>query len=245
MPIPASAFRHHPELARQIRDPEDSYFRHMDYAALDAQMAERGFGPDWRRSDEEREGSRQAFLDGHEGPLWIFGYGSLMWDPGIDFDEIRHARLQGYHRSMCLVDIRGARGSVEEPGLMAGLAAGGDCDGLAFRIPAQLVERETERLWRREMIAHAYEPALAPARTRQGAIMALAFVADPDAPNICTDLSHDLRVRYIATGEGRLGTSREYLEGMVRQFAHMGVSDPELERLLRDVGAFPDGCGRA
>lgn len=244
MPVAPDPFRHHPALADLVRDPAQSFFRDLDLDAMDARMAERGIPMPWRRPDAEREATRHAFLAGHEGPLWVFGYGSLMWDPAILFDEIRHAKVGGYHRSMCLVDRRGARGSNDAPGLMAGLAAGGTCDGLAFRIPAPLVAAETERLWRREMIAYAYVPVMATASTAQGDIPALCFVADPLADTIDTGLCRDRQVEYIATGEGFLGTSREYLENMLAHFDALGITDPDLRDLLRDVQAHvPGGAG--
>ncbi|WP_375174772.1 gamma-glutamylcyclotransferase [Pseudooceanicola sp.] len=235
MTIPETAFIHHPELKDLIRDPEQSFFRDLNLDEVDARMAERGVPMPWRRTDEDREANRRTFLEGHQGPVWIFAYGSLMWDPAILFDEVRHARIVGYSRSMCLVDRRGARGSAEAPGLMAGLAPGGTCDGLVFRIPEELVEQETERLWRREMIAHAYYPDFAQAETAVGQVRALCFVADPAADMIDTALSHEQQVTYISRGEGFLGTSLEYLENMLAQFEAMKVDDPALQALLRDV----------
>ena len=238
MPIPDSAFRHHPSLAALVRDPEESFFRDLDMSVMDARMAERGVAMPWRRPDDEREANRRAFFAGHEGPVWVFAYGSLMWDPALLFDEVRRARIEGYCRSMCLVDRRGARGSAEAPGLMAGLAEGGNCEGLVFRIPDALVEAETERLWRREMIAYAYVPVFARAVTPQGEVAAVAFVADPEADMIDTHLSHEDQVRFIATGEGFLGTSREYLENMLAQFDALGVADAALSVLGEDVREF-------
>lgn len=235
MSIPDSAFDLHPELKTLVRDPEQSFFRNLDLAALDQRMIERGLPMPWRRTDDEREALRQACLAGHEGPLWVFAYGSLMWDPAILFDEVRHAQVRGYSRAMCLVDNRGGRGSAEAPGLMAGLAEGGRCDGIAFRIPEHLVESESERLWRREMIAHAYSAAFAPAETAKGPLSVLCFVADETSDRIDTGLSHDKQVEYIATGEGMLGTSYEYLENMLIQFDAMKVEDLALRGLLRDV----------
>lgn len=235
MSIPDSAFRHNPGLKTLIRDPEQSFFRDLDLAELDQRMIERGVPMPWRRTDEEREALRHAFLDGHEGPVWVFAYGSLMWDPGILFDEVRRAQAQGYSRSMCLVDRRGPRGSAEAPGLMAGLTEGGTCDGLVFRVPEELVEGETERLWRREMIAHAYYAAFGEVETAQGTVRAICFVADDTSEMIDTGLTHDQKVAYIATGEGFLGSSYEYLENTLRQFDAMRVEDPSLRALLRDV----------
>jgi cation transport regulator ChaC len=88
---------------------------------------------------------------------WVFAYGSLMWDPAIHIVEIKRATLQGFHRRFCLKAEIG-RGSKKAPALMAALHTGGECHGLAFRIPANAVNHETEILWMREMIGEAYIP---------------------------------------------------------------------------------------
>ena len=235
MTIPDTAYRHHPALKGLIRDPEQSFFRDLDVTEMDRMTIERGVPQPWRYTDEERERMRRGFFAGKPGPIWVFAYGSLMWDPGILFDEVRHVRVAGYSRSMCLVDRQGARGSAEAPGLMAGLAEGGGCEGLAFRIPEGLEDGETERLWRREMIAHCYIPVLAPAETPQGPINVVAFVADPTAEMIDIDLPRSLQVDYIAKGQGMLGTSLEYLENTIAQFRAIGIEDEALESLLRDA----------
>lgn len=245
MTIPDSAFRLHPGLKALIQPPEESFFRDLDLEAMDARMAERGVPLPWRRPDAEREALRTQFLTGHQGPIWVFAYGSLMWDPAIYFDEVRRAQLQGYSRAMCLVDSRGARGSAEAPGLMAGLTEGGTCEGLVFRIPEGLEDIETERLWRREMIAHAYYAAFADAETAEGPVRALCFVADPEADVIDTELSYADKVRYIATGEGFLGTSYEYLKNTLIQFEAMKIDDPDLEGLYQDVKRVRDALSPA
>ena len=57
----------------------------------DQRARDQGRGPDWRWSDEQLEATRIALLGPpeREHDLWIFGYGSLMWDPG--FPHRRHA----------------------------------------------------------------------------------------------------------------------------------------------------------
>ncbi len=66
-------------------------------------------------------------------PTWVFGYGSLMWDPSVEFNEVRYAHCSGFQRSFCLWD-EGGRGSAKQPGLMLAIDEGGKCEGLAFRI---------------------------------------------------------------------------------------------------------------
>lgn len=53
------------------------------------------------------------------GSVWIFAYGSLMWNPMVHFDRRQIATLHGWHRSFCLrMDI--GRASPETSGRMLG-----------------------------------------------------------------------------------------------------------------------------
>ena len=170
-------------------------------------------------------------------PVWIFAYGSLMWDPAICFAEVRRAHVAGYARRFILKDTFGARGTPAAPGLQAALDIGEACDGLAFRIPRDTIEEETGYLWRREFIAPAYRPVVVAATTAAGPIEALAAVADHAAAIIRPDLTRAEQVRYLATGAGILGTSLQYIETLAAQFAALGIDDPEVTSLLAEVRA--------
>ena len=94
----------------------------------------------------DREASRRAVV-GEVAPgedVWVFGYGSLMWNPALDFAEAEPGRVHGYHRAFCLWTPFG-RGSPEHPGLMLALRPGGSCLGLALRIPAKRAPDVVER----------------------------------------------------------------------------------------------------
>ena len=64
---------------------------------------------------------------------WVFGYGSLMWNPGFRFSERRRAVIHGYHRSLCMLSHM-YRGTPDRPGLVLGLDIGGACHGIAFKV---------------------------------------------------------------------------------------------------------------
>jgi cation transport protein ChaC len=66
--------------------------------------------------DDTREGLRRAALAGHEGDLWVFGYGSLIWDPALEFAEVRRAFAPNHRRRFILEDIYGGRGTPTAPG---------------------------------------------------------------------------------------------------------------------------------
>jgi glutathione-specific gamma-glutamylcyclotransferase len=248
VPQVTDPFLHHPELRDRIGDPETSFFRSFQPSDFDDRMAALGRPADWRYTDNDREARRRAALaDRLHADVWVFAYGSLMWDPAFRFAEVRVGRVQGYARRFCLKDTWGGRGTAEAPGLMAGLMAaldhGPGCTGLAFRISQTEVEAETKILWRREQISGAYAPQFMPVATAQGEVEALAFVANHASPVICSDLTQDETVRYLATGTGILGTSRAYLESIAAQFAALGIADPDVQALVEAVRRYPAAEG--
>lgn len=237
--MPDDPFRHHPGLRGLIEDPLTSFFRDFRPEEMDARLAEQGIEPGWRYPDAEREAYRNAALSGREThDLWVFAYGSLMWNPALVFEEVRRAWLPSHARRFILKDTFGGRGTPDRPGVMAALDTGPGCHGLAFRIAAARLDTETEILWRRERVAPCYHEAFLPAETDHGPIEVLAFTADHGADMIVPDLGHAEQVEYAATGAGFLGTSLEYLENLAAHFAELKIEDPELTRLLHDARAF-------
>ena len=233
MSFPDEAFRHAPELKGRIKDPETSYFRPVRERLAEWDAAAEAQGrADWRLSDEAREATRRKALAGREGDVWVFAYGSLIWDPAIHVAEIRRARLDGWRRSFCF-ETEGGRGSPENPGLMAALDddPGHACEGVALRIAAEIVERETEILWSREMVTGIYAPRFMPVETPQGPIEALAFLADHSHPRHVGDLPRPERAKMIAVAEGMLGTNLEYLENLLSHLEALGLHDPEMAEL--------------
>jgi glutathione-specific gamma-glutamylcyclotransferase len=104
------------------------------------------------RSDAEIEASLTETLAARptSDPIWVFGYGSLMWNPAFAFAERRSATLHGWHRRFCLW-MRLGRGTAERPGLTLALDRGGVTHGVAFRLPKDDEWSELMLIWRREM----------------------------------------------------------------------------------------------
>ena len=228
-------FRHHPELRGRIADPETSFFR--TFRAEDVVVQEPHLR-DWVHSEARRAAIRAEALAGHSGDLWIFGYGSLMWNPALRFAEVRRAHVANHARRLNLLEYRGGRGTAEAPGLMATLDSGDGCEGLAFRIAAADVETETDILFQREMLAPAYLARFLPARIGDEEVPVLSFVADHDVPDVRPDLTHEVQVRYIAHGAGDLGTSRDYLASIVGHLGELGIVDRHCSDLLDAVDSY-------
>jgi glutathione-specific gamma-glutamylcyclotransferase len=236
--LPPDAFAHHPELHDRIADPLTSYFRTFSVEKILKQNPQLAGDLDWVRSDEDRERTRAETLTQQSGDLWIYAYGSLMWDPGFNFSDVRRAHVPDYVRAFILLENRGGRGTKEVPGLMAALDTGQGCEGLAFRIAAPDVDTETEILWRREMLGHSFVPTFINAVIDGQPQRCLTFAANHAAESIVPDILRADQVRYIATGKGFLGTSKAYLENIVSHFALLGIADEDCTDLLREVEDF-------
>ncbi len=226
-------FRHHPDLRALITPPGDSFFRGFQPASLDEQMAQMGRPPDWRYPDDIREAEFHAFLDQHGArDLWVFAYGSLMWDPAVYFDELRHAFVPDCARRFILW-TEGGRGTPDRPAVMAALDKGNGCHGLALRIAGERLSEELGHIWRRERIAPAYVSQMVTAQTDQGDIQALTFLADHSAEAIRPDLTRDQQVEALASAEGVLGTNIAYIDNLKHHFDQMGIADAEMDMLHR------------
>lgn len=166
--------------------------------------------------------------------VWIFGYGSLMWDPGFIYGEAQPALLRGYHRSFCVYSHR-YRGTPERPGLVLGLDRGGACKGIAFRVPAADVEAALHYLWDREMTDRTYHMKKLTIEAPAGTVQARAFVVDRQHPNYTGRLTLDRTARLILQGIGGRGSCREYLENTVCELRKLGLIDGPLHRLEEKV----------
>jgi cation transport protein ChaC len=191
-------------------------------------------------SARELAASLARVLEGWDtrSPLWVFAYGSLIWNPDFAFDRRMPARLHGYHRRLCLWS-RINRGTPDCPGLVAGLDRGGSCAGVVYRLPARVARSEFERLWEREMLMASYAPRWLSCRLVDGTHeRALAFIVRRDAPNYAGKLAEDDILAVVrAGGCGRFGTSLDYLINTVRSLHEHGLRDPHLERLARHAVA--------
>ena len=184
-------------------------------------------------SEAELDASRAAWFVNllPDQDLWIFAYGSLVWNPIFPVAEHRRARLHGFHRSFCMTSTIG-RGSIERPGLMLALERGGSVDGVALKMGRLGRDEEIRLLWRREMLARLYEPVWATVFTDEGPIAALTFVADQHAANYVGHLPLAETAKQIVGAAGLLGTNLDYLESTYHALSAYGIEDAYLGNLL-------------
>jgi cation transport protein ChaC len=182
-------------------------------------------------TDLERYRSLQETLAQRPaGDVWIFAYGSLIWNPAIRVQEQRKTRVEGWHRKFC-VEMQGGRGSPEAPGLVLGLEFGGTCIGVAYRIAEEDLDTELGLLWEREMFSDAYIPCWVALEDQNDEVFASAitFVINPASNQYAGDLSEETIVRRLATAKGRLGTAADYLFRTRESLRANEIQDAELE----------------
>ncbi|HRK95012.1 MAG TPA: gamma-glutamylcyclotransferase [Rhodospirillales bacterium] len=166
------------------------------------------------------------------GALWVFAYGSLMWEPSFPCAEVRPALLRGYHRALCILSIRN-RGTEARPGLVLGLDRGGSCAGRALRVAPGHHAPTLAYLECREMATRSYRPKLLPVRLDGGeSVTALAFVADPGHRQYVGSLPAEEAAALVRQGRGSYGNALDYLRNVVAHLDAIGIADGPLHRVL-------------
>lgn len=170
--------------------------------------------------------------------LWVFGYGSLMWNPGFPVAERRLARLRDWHRSFCMSSIH-HRGTPERPGLVLALdhAPGAVCHGIAYRVAPTDAEAAVIYLRERELVSSAY------LETRQEVVLAeggvqgdvLTYVIDAGHDQYRGTLTLEEQARIIAGATGGRGPNDEYLENTAAHLHELGLPDADLDWLVARV----------
>ena len=174
-----------------------------------------------------------------QGSLWVFGYGSLIWDPGFAVAERRIGRVTGWHRSFCMRSIH-HRGTVEAPGLVLALdrAEAAACTGVVFRVGPGDEDATLAALRERELVSSAYLETTLPVETEAGRVQALTYVIDPEHVQYCGGLDLEEQARIIARARGGRGANRDYLWSTTAHLAELGISDPDLDWLAARVRAL-------
>jgi len=184
-------------------------------------------------SSQELSASFQGMLKGRnlENGVWVFGYGSLMWNPDFKFAEKITGVVSGFHRRLCLKSTV-YRGTPDYHGLVFGLDQGDSCQGMAFRITPEHLETELQIVWEREMFAETYIPTWVSVQTKQQNVSAITFVINPEHEHYVPDLALEDVAQRVVRAEGKCGTCHDYVQNTVKCLHQLGLRDPVLEQLL-------------
>ena len=184
-------------------------------------------------AEERQERLDKVIAERHDGPLWVFAFGSLMWNPCYEYDKKDVALLHGWERKFHIWTTI-ARGTPDRPGLGLCLEKGEEgCRGIAYRLLPENENADWQALWEREMTSGVYRAVWADLETEnEGTVRALTFVVDPDHPQYAGELPLDTMSEIMAGACGQYGTCRDYLAGTVEGMEKIGVSDLYLSELL-------------
>ncbi len=187
-------------------------------------------------SDRELQASIETTLHVHPPgeDLWVFAYGSLIWNPAFHYQERQVGKIYGWHRQFCHWTPLG-RGTPENPGLVLGLDRGGSCRGVVYRIAAADIAAELLLLWRREMIVGSYLPRWVKVFTGSHCLPALTFVINPTHDCYAGKLPLTTAAYHIATAHGQIGPCAEYLFQTVAGLTAAGIHDRALHYLAEQV----------
>ena len=185
-----------------------------------------------RNSVETRLSIRDQMLANAptEGPIWVFGYGSLIWNPAFDFQYKQLGTLYGYHRSFCFWSKVG-RGTPENPGMMLGLEKGGACTGILLGVERHNAKEELTSVFMREMTGQTYVPKWGSVKTTTGWVKAITFVANKSSENYVGRQPLKEVAVNISRGTGHLGSCSEYLFNTTHHLQALGLTDRMLEKL--------------
>lgn len=181
--------------------------------------------------------------------MWVFGYGSLLWNPGFDVAEKVVARLPGYARSFCMSSIH-HRGTDDLPGLVLALDAvpGAACEGVALRAEPGTEDATLTYLRERELISSAYlERTLTLDLVDGRQVAGVGYVIDAEHAQYCGGMPLEDQAHVIARAVGGMGPNTEYLYNTATHLAEIGLADPDLDWLVRRVrvltGDAPENLG--
>lgn len=166
------------------------------------------------------------------GDFWVFGYGSLIWNPGFEFTRESQAKLFGYHRRLCISSWN-YRGTKERSGLVLGLDRGGSCAGVARLVSQSRRESVIDYLRSREMINQVYKEVWVKIKLLDGSnVEALTYVADSAHEQYVSTLPDEETVTRVKRAHGDAGPNIDYVTNTVSSLLALGIRDKSLEKIV-------------
>lgn len=170
---------------------------------------------------------------------WLFGYGSLIWRPDIDYIERRPAQLRGWSRRFWQ-GSHDHRGVPSRPGRVVTLIEEptAHCDGMAYLVDAATVAETFAALDHREK--NGYERHELPLFFHQDNSIrnGLVYVARQSNHAFLGAASLAEMAHQIAVSKGPSGLNRDYLFELARALRELDFRDShvfELECAVRKL----------
>lgn len=168
--------------------------------------------------------------------FWVFGYGSLIWNPGFEVLEKERATLYGLHRSFCVYSWV-HRGTQTDPGLVLGLDRGGSCQGMAMLAPGKSRDEIIDYLRARELVTDVYLECWRKVHLGNGRqVSALVYRADQSHQQYASGLELDAQTEIIRNSQGKSGHNVDYVKSTLSAMKEHGIRDNSLEYINTKLG---------
>ncbi|MEM8766471.1 MAG: gamma-glutamylcyclotransferase [Pseudomonadota bacterium] len=171
--------------------------------------------------------------------VWLFGYGSLIWRPDIDYLDRRPARIQGWSRRFWQ-GSHDHRGIPEAPGRVVTLieAQGESCAGMSYLVDAAIVEETFSQLDHREKNGYERHSVKLDFHKHDEVAEGVVYIAPVNnfaylGPAPLTQIA-----RQIHGAEGPSGRNIDYLLELAAALRDLEVHDEhvfELEAAVREI----------
>jgi len=169
------------------------------------------------------------------GDFWVFGYGSLIWNPGFSSMEMRPAKIYGRHRALCIYSWV-HRGTRQAPGLVLGLDNGGSCRGIAYKVSSKNSNAVLEYLRGRELVTNVYKETWCRIYLDNGNVKpALTYVVDRSNAQYCGNLELKDQIEIISSARGNSGTNCDYINNTVEHLRTIAIHDGNLEKIVSSI----------
>jgi cation transport regulator ChaC len=169
-------------------------------------------------------------------PVWIFGYGSLVWRPAFEFNERRVGLIRGWTRRFWQQSTD-HRGVPEAPGRVVTLhrQPRAICHGMVYSVAPHVRSEVLAKLDHREK--NGYQRHHVEVETHAGErLSALVYVAGPDNEHYVGPRDLDEIAAVVKTAVGPSGPNLEYVLELAAALRDMGAQDDHvfaLESLVR------------
>ena len=166
--------------------------------------------------------------------MWVFGYGSLMWD-GWENSRgcLRRvlATLPGFRRAFNKESVRNW-GTREQPGPTLNLEAdpASNCKGMAFKFPDEKQHELLAYLRNRE----ACEPVLREIKLESGP-QVIAFVSIYAGKNLIRDKTLAELAEMARKASGSSGRCFDYVRGIIEKLSDLGLDDPAVTEFWQAI----------
>lgn len=195
------------------------------------------------RPDSYYSATTAALIDAipPDGDMWLFAFGSLIWNKRFTFDAERTGVARGWHRDFCLGPDTRYRGNPGAPGYTLSLDQGGQCKGMVYRLPRHGLAANIEGLLRKEP---PFPPRWLTVATPQGAVRAFSFTHPGKSIGYAGHLADEDVADALARAVGMMGSMAQYVYLTALHLEQLGLCDNRMWRMQEMIAerielAFP------